>query len=87
MSVVDTLHTGVKALVRTGRSGASDVQWSDPFVCGLYLQRDAKGQVCLLGLCDVDFAEFDPRHDCETDRLLMTEDYFLEILEAPVAAV
>lgn len=76
--------TGVQARVRTGRHGRDAVEWSEPFVAALYLQRDPQGRVSCLALLDRDFAEFDPRHDAESGTVFNTEDYLLEILELPV---
>lgn len=67
-------------MVRTGRMSTQCVMWSEPFVAKLHVQRDPSGEVCLLALQDVDFAEFDPRHDAEEDDKFVTEDYALEIL-------
>jgi hypothetical protein len=84
MALLDEYETSVRARVRTGRHGPNAVQWGEPFVCGLYLQKTSAGQVCGLALQDVDFAEFDPRREAESERVFVTEDYLLEILDIPV---
>lgn len=78
------LESGVKAMVRTGRHGRDAIEWSQPFEAALYLQKDRAGKTCVLALKDLDFAEFDPRHDVEGENLLITEDYALEIIQVPL---
>lgn len=77
----DTYESGVPVLVRTGRHGRDAVEWSQPFVSSLHLQRNAQGHTVSLTLADRDFAEFDPRHHEEADGVLNAEDYLLEVLE------
>lgn len=83
MTIFDAHESGVLAKVRTGRHGRDEVEWSKPFETSLYLQKTAFGETCVVALQTVEFAEFDPRHCSETDTLLITEDYLLEILELP----
>lgn len=78
------LESGVKAIVRTGRHGRDAIEWSQPFESSLFLMKDRAGRTCLVALKDVDFAEFDPRHEVEGENLLITEDYALEILQVPL---
>lgn len=66
---LDSLQTGTLARVRTGRQGRDAVQWGDPIVCSLYLQKDGAGRVCVLALEGYNFAEFDPRQDAEGPNL------------------
>ncbi|SHJ71487.1 DUF3150 domain-containing protein [Pseudomonas luteola] len=82
-----SIVNGTRARVRTGRLGSREILWSQPFDAELYVQHDAKGQVCELALKDVVFAFFDPRQHAETPSLLVAEDYALEILEILPEAV
>ncbi len=68
-------------MVRTGRAGAHQVEWSEAFETRLYLQRDGRGHTCTLALMDLDWAEYDPRRCTESDGTLVAEDYYLEVLE------
>lgn len=77
----DTLTSGVRVRVRTGRAGANQVEWSDAFEARLHLERDARGQTCVLALMEQDWAEYDPRRCLEEDGTLVAEDYYLEVLE------
>ena len=81
---INLLEDRCWAVVRTGRLGATQIEWTSPFQVRLNIQKDGRGQVCALALMDTDFAEFDPRYDLEEPTLLVTEDYALEILEAPL---
>jgi len=84
-SIFDSHESGARALVRTGRHGRTCIEWSEPFETTLYLQKDRKGEVCVVALENPsDFAEFDPRYNRETETLLTIEDYALEILELPL---
>jgi hypothetical protein len=67
----ESLTSGVRARVRLG----------------LFLQKDHLGRVCLVSVMErPDFAELDPRHNSEGPNLLCTEDYILDVLEAPVGS-
>lgn len=74
------LTDGMKALVRTGRSGRTGIEWTAPFEVELKVDYDPKGKLCGLCLKGVEFAEFDPRYHCEAENLYIAEDYALEVI-------
>lgn len=82
----DGFESGVSAIVRTGRAERHGVDWSAPFETTLCLERDPQGRICGLALQTVnDWAEYDPRHQIESEpadpvALLVSEDYYLEII-------
>lgn len=85
--IFDAHETGVFARVRLGRHGRTAVEWEPDAVYPLYLQKDPKGRTCVVALQGRgDFAEFDPRHDTESEREFVTEDYVMEVLELPASA-
>lgn len=72
------LNNGCVVVGRTGRAGRTGVEWDSFREYTLYIQKNQKGQVCVLALQDCNFAEFDPRICAEGD-LLIVEDYYFEV--------
>jgi hypothetical protein len=79
---VGTLTDGQTVRYRAGRyrDDMDRPDW-EPWTEGMiYVQRDGKGQVCVLALKDrLDWAEYDPRHSPPENSTLEAGGYYLEI--------